>query len=288
MKEVKKEIWTIKKILTWTEKFFAQKGLDTPRLDAEILLAHALLISRIKLYIDFERPLTKDELEKFRKIVLRRANNEPTAYIIGKKEFMGLPFKVNKNVLIPRPETEILVEIALNRLLQEKAPTILDIGTGTGAIINSLLYYHQELLGTGVDISKEAIMLAKENAEHLKVHQRARFLEGDLFSPLKEKEKYNAIISNPPYIPTKDIPSLMKDVKDYEPHLALDGGKDGLDFYRKIIKKAGTFLKKDGFLALEIGEEEAEPIISLQAKPFTKSEIHLDLNGKKRVIIFFT
>lgn len=258
-----KPVWTIIKILNWTKQYFADKGVENPRLDAEILLCAVLKCERIKLYLDFERPLDEQELAQYRNYVARRAKHEPLAYILGEKAFMRNVFKVSSDTLVPRPETELLVESLV--MASEKinpAPKILDIGTGSGAIIVSLLDYLPQAKGVGVDISSGALVTAKENALQIGVADRAAFLLSDLFSAVPENKKFDIIVSNPPYIPAADIAKLAEDVQQ-EPHGALDGGEDGLDFYRRIIAQAPQYLAEEGMLAFEIGIRQSAAVCAM-------------------------
>lgn len=258
-----KPVWTIIKILNWTKQYFADKGVENPRLDAEILLCAVLKCERINLYMDFERPLNEQELADYKKLVIRRAQNEPLAYILGEKAFMKNVFKVNKYTLVPRPETELLVEslIKASELVNSK-PRILDIGTGSGAIIVSLLDYLPQAVGAAVDISAGALSVAKENAVNIGVDKRAAFIQSDLFAAIPENKKFDIIVSNPPYIPAQDIKGLAKDVQN-EPLSALDGGEDGLDFYRRITRNAVHYLADDGLLAFEIGIGQSKDVADL-------------------------
>lgn len=280
-----KSVWTIMKILNWTKQYFADKGVENPRLDAEILLCAVLKCERINLYIDFERPLDESELAQFKQMVIRRAQGEPLAYILGEKAFMRNTFKVNKYTLVPRPETELLVEhlVRICEQINQEAK-ILDIGTGSGAIIVSLLDYLPQAKGVGVDISAGALKVAKENAVNIGVSSRAAFLHSDLFTAIPDEKKFDIIVSNPPYIPAKDISSLAKDVQN-EPHSALDGGEDGLDFYRKITAEASLHMAEDGLLAFEIGINQSEAVSGLCIeKGFTAVAVGKDYAGIDRMV----
>ncbi len=288
------EIWTIGKILKWTEQYFAKAGLDSARLDAEVLLSHVLKKERIFLYVHFDQPLEPHELATYKECIKRRVKHEPVAYITGHREFMGLEFKVSKDTLIPRPDTEILVEAVLQRLKPTgEGCCIADIGTGTGAICLSLLNYLPQLKGYAVDISAEALKIALENAENLGLKDRAVLLQGDLLEPLKQKlpagEGLSAIVSNPPYIPKADIQGLDADVRAYEPIGALDGGVDGLDFYRRLMQESAELLENEGFLALEVGIHQAQQLKALsEAMPQWKNcEIIRDLAGIERVVVLW-
>lgn len=280
-----KPVWTIIKILNWTKQYFADKGVENPRLDAEVLLCAVLKCERINLYMDFERPLTDAELAEYKKMVIRRAQNEPLAYILGEKAFMRNSLKVNKYTLVPRPETELLAEslIKASQLVNEK-PKILDIGTGSGAIIISLLDYLPQAVGAAVDISTGALAVAKENAVSIGVDKRVAFIRSDLFANIPAGKKFDIIVSNPPYIPAGDIAGLAKDVQN-EPISALDGGADGLDFYRRIISEAASYLEADGLLAFEIGIGQSAAVAGLcRAAGFTKVSIRKDYAGIDRMV----
>lgn len=286
------EVWTIGKILKWTEEYFQKAQLDSPRLDAEVLLAHVLnQPERIYLYVHFDQPLEQSELAAYRECIKRRVQHEPVAYITGHRDFMGLDFKVTKDTLIPRPDTEILVEAVLQRLpAAGENSTLADIGTGTGAICLSLLNYLPKLRAMAVDISPGALAVAQENSVSLGLSQRVEFLQGDLLEPLKAKgDLLNAIVSNPPYIPKADIVTLASDVKAYEPMGALDGGEDGLDFYRRLLAESGDLLKDGGFLAMEVGIHQAHHLEALakDMSQWGKCEILRDLAGIERVVILW-
>ena len=283
------EVWTIGKLLKWTEDYFTKAGLDTPRLDGEVLLCHVLKKERIHLYVHFDQPLTKAELAQYKVCIKERVQRKPVAHIVGHKEFMGLDFKVNEATLIPRPDTEILVEAVISRLKtgQEGLGTIADIGTGSGAICLSLLNYLPNLKAVTVDISSEAIEVAKENAESLGLSDRVEFYQGDMLAPIRDR-RFTAIVSNPPYIPEGDIAGLEPDVRDFEPISALVAGPDGLDFYRRLVAEAGNMIADDGFLALEIGINQAEALEALgQEHGWGRCEIVKDLAGIDRVVILW-
>lgn len=282
----KKHAWTIGTILTWTKQYFQDKGVDNPRLDAEVLLSHILGKDRLYLYVHFDQPLEQKELEAFRAVVKRRALREPVAYITGCREFMGLAFQVSQAVLIPRPDTEILVETVLAKLAGEKtaAPSLLDIGTGSGAIIISILHTLAAATGVAVDISAEALLVARENACRHGVADRLTLCKGDVFSAVAGRQ-FDVIVSNPPYIPQQDITGLAAEVRK-EPHLALDGGADGLDFYRRISQAASTYLVDGGLLAFEVGLGQADEVAELgKAQQFLVEAIVKDYAGIDRVVL---
>ena len=280
-------VWTIMKILNWTKQYFEAKGVENPRLDAEVLLCAVLKCQRITLYVDFERPLSEEELATYREYVRRRGNFEPLAYILGERAFMRNTFKVNKATLVPRPETELLVEslVRIAPLLKREGDVkILDIGTGSGAIIVSLLDYLPNAKGVGVDISVDALIVAKENSEKIGVTGRIGFVRSDVFSKLPLEKKFDIIVSNPPYIPAGDIAGLDKDVQQ-EPRGALDGGADGLDFYRRITAEAMDHMAEEGVLAFEIGIGQAAAVQQLCLDAgFVKTVVRKDYAGIERMV----
>lgn len=261
-----KELWTIGRILQWTEQYFRNKGIEGGRLDGEVLLSHILGQPRIYLYTNYDKPLEQHELDAYRPLVMERVKGFSVAAIIGEKEFMGLPFHVTKDVLIPRPDTETLVEDILAVLPNDGEYRILDVCTGPGTILYSLLHYMPNATGMGLDISKDALQVAATNREKLEIGDRAKLCVSDLFSALASlggyEESFNVITSNPPYIPTAELETLAVEVKN-EPSLALDGGEDGLDFYRRLVTDSATYLKSGGYLAVEIGMGQEEDVCVL-------------------------
>lgn len=267
----------------------------TPHLDARVLLCHLLSKDEAYLYTYPCNQLPIEKLEKYLDWVNRRGEGEPVAYIVGEKEFMGLSFKVNPAVLIPRPETEILVESAIKTLKDtfpgEENFNILDIGTGSGAIAISLAYLLPKARVTAIDISPKALEIARKNASLLGVTKSIKFLLGDLFSPLERTvPKFHLIASNPPYISKREIALLDRNVKDYEPLTALEGGSDGLEFYRRLIPEALNYLKEKGIVALEIGENQAPAVTNLFPNQGDGScgcpvKIIKDYAGKNRVVL---
>lgn len=287
------QVCTIQNSLKKAKQILEKNSIENARLDAEILLAHALGQKRIYLYMNNEKILSEDELKNFFSFVTRRAQGEPVAYILGQREFMGLEFTVSPDVLVPQPDTEILVGAVMDRLPKTSGEKILDIGTGSGAIALSLLHDLPELQACAVDISPKALKIAQVNAKKFNLEKRIEFLEGNLFEPLQnfsEKflKKFSAIVSNPPYIKTDEIAQLPREVQA-EPKLALDGGADGLYFYRKIIFQASQFLQPNGFLAVEAGLADEIILLSRECSDWDhqKTEILKDLAGKDRVIIFW-
>ena len=282
-------VWTIGSILQWTTRFFTEKGIESPRIDAEVLLGHVLKKERIYLYVHFEEPLQLEELAAYREAIKQRVSRVPVAYIIGTREFMGLPFKVTEDTLVPRPDTEILVQAAIDRLKAVERPVrFADIGTGTGAICLSVLKYVPEATADTVDISEAARKVAEENAASLELTERITFYTGDLLHPLAGNiGSYDAILSNPPYIPDADIETLAPEVRCKEPRTALAGGPDGLAFYRRLIADSPTLLKEDGFLAVEVGIHQAKVVakMAVESGAFARTEIIKDYGGIERVVV---
>lgn len=255
--------WTLGRLLQWTTQFLAERGSETPRLDAEVLLAHAEGCRRIDLYTRFEEPASEAVRQRFRELVRRRAEGCPVAYLVGRKEFFSLEFEVSPAVLIPRPSTETLVAECLNRLRDHSAPRILDLGTGSGNIAVALAKYLTNARVVAVDISADALEIARRNAERHHVADRVTLLQGDLFAPLPTGSLFDAIVSNPPYIADEELPRLPIGVRQYEPELALRGGPGGLTVVERIIRQAGEFLQEGGYLLLEIGTAQEQPVRQL-------------------------
>lgn len=283
------KIWTIGRILKWTEQYFKDKGIESPRLDAEVLLAHVLEKQRIYLYVHFDEPLQPGELAAYREMIKKRVLRVPVAQILGEKEFMGLTFKVTADTLVPRPDTEILVQAAVDRLRAmagEEPLRFADIGTGSGAICLSVLHYLSDTVADTVDISPAARAVAEENAASLGLADRITFHTGDLLQPLSGIS-FAAILSNPPYIPEADIATLAPEVRLKEPHIALSGGQDGLDFYRRLAKEAPAMLVPGGFTAFEVGIHQAGDVADLlKANPLIdRTEILPDYAGIDRVVV---
>ena len=258
-------------------------GIENPRLDAEILLAHVIKWRRLNLYIEAEKILPLESALRFNELINRRLEGIPVAYLTGAKEFMGLAFAVNENVLIPRPETEILTELVGEYLRGlGKEVIFADLGAGSGAICISILKFVKSAWAIAVDISNDALEVAKFNAIKFHVEDRIKFFCGDLFAPLTKK--FDAIVSNPPYIPTRDLKTLQAEVQR-EPTIALDGGEDGLNVYRRIISDAPKFLVDGGILAVEIGINQAAAVRNLfERAKFVDVTIFKDLAGIERVI----
>lgn len=253
--------FSVFEVLKAASEQFSAAHIDNPRLDAEILLAHVLKWRRLRLYVDSDKILPLESVLRFNQLVNRRLEGFPVAYLTGSKDFMGLTFAVNENVLIPRPDTEILAE-GVGKYLRGLGREVIfaDLGAGSGAICVSILKFVQSARACAVDVSAEALDVAKLNAAKFHVDDRIKFFCGDLFEPLTGK--FDAIVSNPPYIPTNDLKTLQSEVKR-EPQLALDGGIDGLNFYRRIISDAPRFLTAGGLLAVEVGINQAQAVKTL-------------------------
>lgn len=271
----------IKNILIKYKTILKEKGFDTYSLDVEVLLMEVTGFDKTKLYTNTDYELTDSQFKKFESLFNRRLKNEPIAYILGKCEFMGLMFMLNNDTLIPRPDTEILVEKSIQIINQNKFKTALDIGTGSGAIGISLAKYCNINIDA-VDINENALKMAIKNSS-LNNTKNVNFIQSDVFENINKK--YNLIVSNPPYIQTKVIQTLDKNVKDYEPIRALDGGEDGLYFYKKITKDAKKYLLDGGYLIYEIGHDQAQDVIKImEQNQFFNINVLKDLAGLDRVI----
>ncbi|MCJ7856483.1 peptide chain release factor N(5)-glutamine methyltransferase [Lachnospiraceae bacterium NSJ-143] len=278
---------TIRKALLEAKERLKAKGVGEYGLDAEIFMMKAVNMDKTGILINGSYELSDNEYKNFNSMVMLRQNGMPSQYILGKCEFMGHDFFVDKNVLIPRPDTEVLVETVLEYAFKCGFKSILDIGTGSGCIAISLLLGGIER-AAAVDISKDALNIAAKNAEYNKVADRIKFLNGNLFEPVDKYEKFDAVVSNPPYIPSGDIDLLMREVRDYEPYGALDGGKDGLDFYRKIIAGGADRLKDNGYMFFEIGFDQGESVSELMKEAgFERVSVIKDYSGMDRVVFGF-
>ncbi len=261
-----------------------ENSIETPALDARILLCHVLGCDSLYLTVERDKDMTPSDLDTYMQLVGRRSRNEPISYIIGKKEFMSLEFGVNPSVLIPRPDTEILVERAINQLENVPSPVVVDMCTGSGAIAVSVAKYLPSSRVTALDISENALATARENAFRNQVD--VSFELHDVLTPYKGLMA-DAVLSNPPYIPTEDVEGLEVNVSCYEPHLALDGGADGLVFYRAITKNVSSCLKRGGMLAFEVGMGQAEDVANMMSPLFEGISTEKDLAGIERVVYGF-
>lgn len=261
---------------------------DTPRLDVEILLEKALgNVDSLYIRLNLNKELTQEQEDLFNTFIQDRLKGRPVAYIVGNREFMGLDFYVQEGVLIPRPDTEPLVEELIELCRGKENLNILDIGTGSGAITISLAKYLNTSKVKSFDISDIALEVGKKNAISNEVDDRVEFIKSDLFSSIENKSiQFDVIVSNPPYIPKKDIETLHIQVKDYEPYTALEGGEDGLDFYRSITEQSRMYLKENGILAYEVGHDQAQDVAEImKSNGYTKIYTKKDLQGIDRVVI---
>ena len=257
------ERWTVGRLITWTTEFLRRKRFESPRLDAEVLLAHVLGWERVKLYTRFEEEVGASGRAEYRNLVRRRAEGAPVAYLVGHKEFYSLKFAVSPAVLIPRPDSEFVVVEFLNAFKDVDSPRIIDVGTGSGCLAIACIHAHKTATAIAIDLSEAALAIARSNAETLGVGGRIEFRLGDLLGPVANEGLFDAIVSNPPYIRSDVIPLLDPGVRDYEPHLALDGGPDGLRVVAPLIEQAATLLKPGGWLLLEIGSDQEADVRSL-------------------------
>jgi release factor glutamine methyltransferase len=282
---------TIAALLTEAQADLASRHVGTPRLDAEVLLSHILQTDRTSLYTRLQRPLSAAHKRQFADLITRRKQREPLAYITGSREFWSLEFHVDKHVLIPRPETEIVVHTAL-RLLHNTAlatPGILDMGTGSGCIGVALATELPQAAVWALDIEDEALALARQNARHHAVDERLTFCQGDLFAPISHlTERFHLIVTNPPYIDRETVDTLQPEVRLWEPQRALDGGQDGLDFYRRLLYDSPNYIRPGGWLVMEIGHDQRDAILQL-----AQAQCHLsiqncvqDYAGHDRVVVF--
>ena len=281
----------IREALVKTRVFFTDAGVENSSLDAEVLLMHLLGIERVGLYLRFDQVLTLEQAAAYQSLVERRAKGEPVAYLTGFREFMGLDFAVNPSVLVPRPETELLVERAL-AFLREKLDDdliVVDVGTGSGAIAVSLAHLNTRVGVYALDYSKDALVLAQHNAAIHCVSGRVRFFRGDLLAPLSAlsmQGKVDLVAANLPYIPSGDVPDLPIDVRLYEPHMALDGGLDGLDIYRRLLPGAWALLKSGGLLLMEIGPGQGDVLMQeMVGQGWRSVEVVLDYAGLERLVV---
>ena len=282
---------TLLEVLKLATDYLEQNGVEQARLNAERLLAHALDLDRVALYLNYDRPLSETELARFREFVRRRGQREPLQYILGETEFFSLPFKVNRDVLIPRPETEILVERTVERCLQrfgdEATCRILDVGTGSGCIAVSLAKSLPQVEVVAVDVSAAALEVAAENARRNGVAERVRFLQHDfLTGDLPQGPAFEVVVSNPPYVSERDFHALPEEIRLHEPAVALKDGLDGLSFFRRIAGVAAKHVAPNGFVAVEIGMGQAQPVETIfKQNGWSRVEIFVDLNGTERVLM---
>lgn len=282
------DTWTIRRLLQWTTDYFRSHGIASPRLDAELLLSTSLHSTRLDLYLDPDRPVDDRERAVFREFVRKRANRTPIAYLIGTKDFYSISIEVTPDVLIPRPETETLIDSVLTALKSIPEPRIADLGTGSGCITAALALQRTDAVCIAIDRSSVALQIAARNFERLGISNRVSLREGNWLDALTpdEMQSMDAIVSNPPYIPTKIIPTLAPEIACHEPHIALDGGISGLDPYHQITAQAHRFLRSGGILAVEIGNEQGSAVYEMFEKNnYKEISIVKDLAEHDRIVL---
>lgn len=278
----------ISDLLAQAKNQLENSGVSSSKLDSLVLLTHALSVSKEQIIFNPDLEPEQTLQEKFWQMIARRAKREPVSHIIGKREFYGHDFFVTSDVLDPRPDSESLIELVLKKFPQKNSELkILEVGTGSGCLVITLLRLYESATAYGVDISEKALAICLKNSKQNQVQNRLELVQSDLFSSLTADKKFDLIISNPPYIPSKDVLELEAEVKNFEPHLALDGGADGLDFYRAIAKTAPNFLQKNGRIILEIGFDQKEEVVKIfESENFIFEESQADLAGISRALCF--
>jgi release factor glutamine methyltransferase len=281
--------WTIQKLLTWITDYLTQRNVDAPRLSAELLLSHVLGLKRIELYTQYNQPVAQEQLDQLRGLVKRAGQHEPVAYLVGRTEFYSMEFDVTPDCLIPRPETELLVQRAIEFLRKRTGPQLVcDLCTGCGIIAVAIARNVPDAKVMATDISEAALGVAARNIEKHKLQERVELRRGDLFEPLvAQLDLFDVIACNPPYVSAAEYEALEKNVKDYEPRLALHAGADGLDFYRRIAGKVDGYLKPDGVLLLEIGYQQGDAARALfqNTGAFAEVRVEKDLNRNDRLVV---
>jgi release factor glutamine methyltransferase len=281
------DVWTVQKILQWTAGFLKGRGIESSRLESELLLATVRKCARIRLYTDFEAVVTGPERIQMREMVKRRARREPLSYIIGEREFYGRTFEVGPGVLIPRPETEMLIDVALEHIAVDDSCLIADIGFGSGCIATTIALQRPTSAVVGTDLSDAAMDYATRNISRHEVEDRVTLFQGDLMQPLAQTAigQLDGIVSNPPYIRDSDMAALQPEVAEYEPREALIGGLDGLDVVRKLIVDSRDCIRPGGFIVLEIDPPQADEVCQLlQANGFQQWRVRQDLDRHDRVV----
>jgi release factor glutamine methyltransferase len=280
--------WTIQKLLTWVTEYLTQKGVDAPRLSAELLLSHVLGLKRIELYTQYNRVVPQEQLVQLRGLVRRAGEHEPVAYLVGRTEFYSLEVEVTPDCLIPRPETELLVQQSIELLRKRTGPhDVCDLCTGCGIVAVAIARNVPDAKVLATDLSEAALAVAARNVEKHQVQDRIELRHGDLFDPLVPRlDQFDLIACNPPYVSAAEYETLDRNVRDYEPRLALYAGRDGLDVYRRIVPKVDQFLKPDGVLLLEIGYQQGPAVRELLegTGAFAPIRIDKDLQGHDRVV----
>lgn len=280
------EVWTVKKVLDWTIGHLKQHGSESPRLDAEILLAHSRGCQRIQLYTQYDAPLEPEERATMRDLVRRRATLEPVAYLVGFREFFGLDFEVEPGVLVPRPDTESLVVAALEILNELSASNVLDVCTGTGCVPVAIAVNCETATLTAIELDDHVYQIAQRNIRKHDLANRISLLQGDLFAPLSSDASFDVITANPPYVTDDEMGTLQPDVRLHEPQIALRGGADGLDIVRRLIAESSSWLNDSGTLLLEIGDQQSGAVTELfaDANKYEPAQIVKDLGGHSRVV----
>lgn len=279
--------WTCKDALDWTTEYLGRKGDEHPRRSAEWLLSAATGLSRVELYAYFDRPLSPDERAKFRASIERRAAGEPLQYVTGEMPFRHLVLHVEPGVFIPRPETEVLVDAVLEAIREVQEPLVVDLCTGSGAIAVSIAHEHRGARVWASDVSEQAVEAARRNALYADVTDRVQMFKGDLFAPIPEDlaGRLVAVVSNPPYIPTGDLPDVPNEVLGFEPKTALDGGPDGLDVARRIAAQSLEWLMPGGLLAMELDETRAAVMADEMRADYGGVSVRKDLTGRDRIVV---
>jgi release factor glutamine methyltransferase len=276
--------WTIREVLNWTRGYFEAAGIVQPRLEAEILLAHALDVERLNLYLSPDQPLTVDERTRYRTVVKRRRDGTPLQHLVGEVRFFGLRFRVSRDALIPRPETEELLDHILKLVPRERDIACLDLGTGTGVIAVCLARYFPQATVTAVDVSESTLELARGNAVLNGVEGRINFIESDWFE--RVPGTYDLVASNPPYVAEEELKELPTEVREHEPRVALDGGPSGLREIAKLVEALPAHMNSDGLLFLEIGHGQDVAVTEmLMGSGFVDVRMEPDLAGKKRYVV---
>lgn len=279
---------TLIEVVRLSTSFLAQRGSESARLDAELLTAHSLNLRRLDLYLQYDRPLRDEELEPIRALLRRRAAGEPVAYLVGEREFYGRPFHVTPAVLIPRPDTETLIEAALRwARAQAGELRIADVGTGSGCIAATMAAELPAAQVVASDVSNEALDVARDNAHRLGVAERIEFVQGAWCKPLRPRAPFDMLLSNPPYVTAAEVGELAVDVRNYEPHAALAAGEDGMLGYRELLRDPASLLHdRDAYIALEVDPRRAEQVETLVAATWPRAAVRriADLTGRDRVV----
>lgn len=283
------DVWTILRMILWSAEYLEGKGVESGRLDAEHLLAHVLGMERLQLYLQYERPLTPDELDAYRPLLKRRAGREPLQHILGVQPFRELDLEVDESVLVPRPETELLVDAVLEwaRGSERSDLTVVDIGTGSGAIALSLALEGPFASVVATDVDDDALVMARRNRAAAELDERVELRVGELFDALRDDERFDAIVSNPPYIPEAEAASLQAEVRDWEPRRALFAGVDGLDVLRGLVSGAHRHMRPGGLFAVEVGLAQAPVVADLitETEGYDAPWILRDYAGRERFVL---